>query len=211
MDIEPIKSKKARTIILSILGLLAILIAVMAVMGDFPKEVIPLTPEFDLATICAACFGLACVAGLVCIFVKSIRRPVLITVCVGTVVLLVFACVNFIIEKISYKVAKGKEPVERLCVVSQHSHQHNEWVEEDERGYQTSHESNNWNMAIRFLDNGKEETLSDRNAVTYWELEKGDTCVAYVRTGLFGLQFVTYLKLYTPPLELDDDFERIGD
>ena len=63
----------------------------------------------------------------------------------------------------------------------------------------------------RFLDNGKEEILSEKSAVTYWELEKGDTCVAYVRTGLFGLQFITYMKLYTPPLELDDDFERIGD
>lgn len=204
---EPIKSKKARTALLYMLGLLALLIALMATVGDFPEEVILITPEFDIAGLCALCFMLACVAGFLCIFIKSIRRPVLITVCVGTVVLLIAGCLNFLAEKISYKVAKRKVPVERLCVITNHNHVHHEYVEEDEDGYQTTSSSDNWNMSIRFLDNEHEEVVSERNAIRYWDLEEGDTCYAYVRKGLFGMEFITYMKPKKKPLNLGEEFQ----
>ena len=209
--IEPIRSEKLRTAILSSLGLLAVLVIAMAIVGDYPEEVIVIDPNSELlGTVAAYCFGIACLAGLVSIFAKSIRRPLLIAVCVGTVVFLIFGCANFLFSKISYKVAKNAEPVERLCVVTNHTHNHSEWVEEDDRGYETTHSTDNYTMILRFLDDGHEEMLSDRNAINYWKLEEGDTCVAYVRKGLAGMQFVTYLKRYKAPLQLGDDFERIG-
>lgn len=207
MTLTPIRSRKARTAILSILGILALAITLMAIVGDFPEEVILITPEFDIAGLCALCFMLACVAGFLCIFIKSIRRPVLITVCLGTVVLLTLGCLNFLAEKISYKVAKRRVPVERLCVVTNHKHYHHEYEEEDEDGNLRTSESDNWNMSIRFLDNEHEEVVSERNAIRYWDLEEGDTCYAYVRKGLFDMEFITYMKPKKKPLNLGEEFQ----
>lgn len=220
--LRPVTSKYLRAFLLSLLVLAGVGALGVAIIGGFPKTVVSINPYSDAAaTLFATIFIFLCLAGIVCIFKKSIRRTVLIIACVGGISVLIFACFNLFLERLSYMTAKDKEPVERLCVITYHKHHHSEFVTTTEKEnvfgskYEVEERStvDKYNMYFRFLDDGKEESISGDYPFEYYnQLYEGDTCIAYVREGAFGIYFITNMKCvkrYIKPAEPEEETEEV--
>lgn len=205
-----------RIFLLSLLGLMALSAIAVAIVGGIPSEVVSINLVRDsVSTIFAVGFIILCLLGIVSIFKKSLRYRLIIPLAVLLFTFVILGCVNLFFERASYKVAKDKEPIERLCVITFHNHDHHESTKIEERNgkdVETTTSIDHYNMDFRFLDDGHEESIALEYPFRYFKMfEKGDTCIAYVRTGLFGLQFVTDMKLKdkkSEPVETDEELEE---
>lgn len=159
-----------------LLVLTGVSVLAVALLGSIPETVINMDSLSDsMAMGFAYVFMLLCLVGIFCIFIKSIRRPVLIITCIAGVLLLICTCLNVAVERLSYNSAKNNEAERRTCIVSRHA-EHGDY----------------YDMTLVFPDEGRELTLSETEKYEYYtRLLEGDTCVAYVRTGLFGMHFIT--------------------
>lgn len=205
-----------RIFLLSLLGLMALFAIAVAIIGGIPSEVVSINPVRDsVSTLFAVGFIILCLLGIVSIFKKSLRYRLIIPLAVLLFTFVILGCVNLFFERASYKVAKDKEPIERLCVITFHHHYHNEStkiVEKNGRDIETTTTIDHYNMDFRFLDDGHEESIALEYPFRYFKMfEKGDTCIAYVRTGLFGLQFVTDMKLKAKVSQTDEEADEEAD
>lgn len=202
---NPIFSPVLKKSVIGFLIFLAVCGLGILIMGEFPVNVIRINPIGSaVSSVFATIFIILCVVGIISIFKKSLRGVAVILVSILLLLFLAFACINIFMEKISYRTAKNMEPVERLVVVSDRQYSQQEYRElkkkktilglEDEEWETTTTED--YSITFRFLDDDHEETVSSSGAFGYYKrFRKGDTCVAYVRDGLFGMKFVTEMKL----------------
>ena len=197
--VKPVKNKYLKAFLVFLLVLTGVSVLAVALLGSIPETVINMDSLLDtFATVFAAIFMLLCLVGIFCIFIKSIRRPVMIIACIAGVALLICACLNAAIERLSYNSAKKNDAERRTCIVSQHA----------------EHVSN-YDMTIVFPDDGREVKLSETYKYEYYKrLFEGDTCVAYVRKGLFGMDFITNIecvkrkKMEQQPDSVETDLEQ---
>lgn len=216
--IKPVENKFLKFVLISLLVLAGVGAVGVAVVGGFPKSIVSINPISDaVATLFATIFCILCVVGIVCIFKKSIRRSAFVVTCVAGILLLIFGCFNLLLERISYQTAKNNPPVERLCVITYHKHHHSEYLTIKQRkdlfGNKEDVEEHStvdkYNMSFRFLDDGKEESISGDYPFEYYNLvSEGDTCIAYVRDGAFGIKFITNMKCvrrFVPPVYENED------
>lgn len=177
--VKPVKNKFLKAFLVFLLVLTGVSVLAVALLGSIPKTVINMDSLLDMyATVSATIFMLLCLVGIFCIFIKSIRRPVMIITCIVGVMFLICACLNAAIERLSYNSAKKNDAERRTCIVSQH----------DEHG-------GSYDMTIVFPDDSREVKLSETYKYEYYKrLFEGDTCVAYVRPGLFGMDFITNIE-----------------
>lgn len=216
--IKPVENNFLKFALISLLILAGVGALGVAIVGGFPKSIVSINPISDaMATFFATVFCILCVVGIICIFKKSIRRTALIVTCVAGILLLIFGCFNLFLERISYQTAKNNPPVERMCVITYHKHHHSEYLTIKERedlfGNKEEVEEQStvdkYNMSFRFLDDGKEESISGDYPYEYYNLvSEGDTCIAYVRNGAFGIKFITNIKCvkrFVPPVNEEEN------
>jgi ABC-type transport system involved in multi-copper enzyme maturation permease subunit len=170
-------NKFLKYIIITVLLLTGLGFIGTLLLAEIPDSVICINPFYEsVINFCAYGLMAVCAAGLLSIFVKAIRMPLLVMACVLLLFFLDFACWNSILESVSYKVARGAEPVESPFVIE---------------GKDYTFDS----LAIRFLDGETDDTVSaEVPFVVLHRLHEGDTCVAVVWDGLLGVKFVSKIK-----------------
>ncbi len=185
----PVSFAIIKTLAIGLLVLAAVGALGVAVIPRYPDSVICINPVSDAVfTGFAYAFIALCLAGLLCIFVKPLRLPVGVGTCILGVFLLVAACFNAIFAHGNYIMVKGHEADERPCVITYHMHHRIP-------GTPVKSVTEDYYMEYRYLDDGKKEVIAtDTRPVYYRMLNQGDTCVAYVRNGMLGIRFITYVK-----------------
>ncbi|MCR4920820.1 MAG: hypothetical protein K5945_03810 [Bacteroidaceae bacterium] len=145
------------------------------ILGKLPESAMIINPYYQpVIYFCAYSFAALCMGGLFCIFIKSIRTPLIVLACILLMFFFIFACWNNMLEKISYKVAKRSEPVECPFVI-------------EDKDYSAN------SLYIRFLD--EEGTVpAEVPFPVLSRLNQGDTCVAVVWKGLIGINFISKIK-----------------
>lgn len=155
-------------------------VGILVFVGAPPDNIVSLNSTLHMAAEAMAVItGILCFPGILCIFIKKIRIPLLIIVAVILLSFFAFCCLNIAYERLNYSFAKDKELHQRTCVITAHQHTH------QDDGF-----------AFRFLDNGQEVTLSEnKSAPFYHYVEEGDTCVAYILTGAFGIDYIVDMRV----------------
>ena len=199
-------------------GLVGLLILVGVGVGAFvftpspPDSVVTFDDSGDIiATVAATAMGLCCCPGFLCIFIKKLRFPMLIIVSFILLLFLAAVCLDHAYQNLNYAFSKDKSPVERMCVITEHKHNHSTHIRQDhrtgkdvyghEKEYVTEHEetTDQYVMKFRFIDNGRvgsEHTVSrDVPFEFYNRVYEGDTCVAYILTGALGLDYVEDMRV----------------
>ena len=194
-----------RVLVIILLALLGVSVVGIAIIGGLPDTIVRINPIGKaISSLFATAFIFLALIGVVSIFRKSLRKKLFFSAAVLAVLLLISGCFNLFMERLSYKTAKEKQPVERLCVITNNKHYHHEYIEKkikkSSSGFEYEEEQektiDNHNFDFRFLDDGTEGSIATKYAVSYMkQFNEGDTCVAYVRDGLFGIQFVTNMRL----------------
>ena len=176
--VKPVQNTFLKAFLVFLLVLTGASVLAVALLGSIPETVINLDSMLDTIAVTFAYISMVlCLAGVFCIFIKSIRRPVMIIACIAGALLLICCCLNVAVERLSYNSAKKHNAQRRTCIVT--------------RRFMYS----SYDMTIVFPDDGKEVELSETYEYDYYRrLLEGDTCVAYVRTGLFGMDFVTNIE-----------------
>ena len=170
-------------------ALLVFLLVVVASVGIFifvgfvggpPDDIVSLNSALDtMAEVMAVIVGVLCCPGILCIFIEKLRIPMIIITAVVLLSFLAFCCLNAIYERLNYSLAKDGELQQRLCVIET-----------------TTPESDDYDFALRFLDNGQEVTLSQDVTVPFSNyVEEGDTCVAYILEGAFGIDYIVDMRV----------------
>lgn len=202
---NPIFSPVLKKSVIGFLIFLAVCGLGILIMDEFPVNVIRINPIGSaVSSVFATIFIILCLVGIVSIFKKSLRGGLVLVGGALLLLLLLAACLNLFVEKISYRTAKNMEPVERLVVVSDRQYSQQEIKElkkkKDFFGYEEevieTKTREDYSVTFRFLDDDHEESVSNSKAFGYYkQFRKGDTCVAYVRDGSFGIKFITDIKL----------------
>lgn len=164
-----------------------------------------------IATVAAVACGICCCPGFLCIFIKKLRFPMLIIVSFILLLFLTATCLDHAFKNLNYVFSSDKTPVERPCVITYHKHNQSTHIREDRRTgkdvfghnkeYVTEHEETTdlYEVKFRFLDdgeNGTEHVISrDAPFEFYNRVFEGDTCIAYVLTGAFGLDYVNDMRV----------------
>ena len=205
---RPTKNKYLKFLLGTLLVLTGIGVLAIAFLGGAPDTVMCINPMNDfIPTFFAYLTMLLILPGLVCIFVKSIRRPLLIITCIVLITFFIMAMFNAAINKIAYNFAKGKEAVERPCVITFHKGHHDKAVA-DER----MEDINTYILVLHYLDTEADEVISQNDPIkNYNNLYEGDTCVAYVKDGILGIKFVTNIKCVKHKTQVVNDEESDGD
>ncbi len=170
-------NKFLKYILITVLVLTGLGFMGVIVLAEIPDSVILINPFYEgVIKCCAYGFTALCAAGLLSIFVKAIRMPLLVLTGVLLLFFLDFVCWNSILESVSYKVARGGEPVESPFVIE---------------GKDYTFDS----LIIRFLDGETDETVSAKVPfLVLYRLHEGDSCVAVSWDGLLGVKFVSKIK-----------------
>ena len=206
--IRPTKSIFLRFIIGTLLILTAIGALGVAFFGSTPDEVACVNPmNNSIPTFFAYCTMLLFLPGLVCIFVKSIRRPLLIITCIVLILFLIMVMFNAALNGIAYHFAKDKKAEERPCVITFHKGHHDKSVADDRM-----EGVDDYILDFRYLDNQEEDEIAQSIPLKYYNnLYEGDTCVAYVKEGILGIKFVTDIKCVKRKRQAVDDEDSKDD
>lgn len=164
-----------------------------------------------ISTVAAVACGICCCPGFLCIFIKKLRFPMIIIVSFILLLFLAATCLEHACMNLNYALSRDKSPVERLCVITHHKHNQSTHIRQDshtgkdlfghEKEYVTEHEetTDNYEMKFRFLDEGEnasEHSISrDAPFEFYNRVYEGDTCIAYVLTGAFGIDYVNDMRV----------------
>lgn len=205
MDIKELDNGLLKTSLIVLLCIVGFSVACLVFSPQPPNTIVSLNDSSDIiATVAATACGLLCCPGFLCIFIKKLRFPMLI---IASFVLLLFlsaCCINGAYEALNYSLAKDKTPKERLCVITYHKENHSTFTHvEDKEGVfgntykkETTEEVNKYMMSFRFLDDGTEHSLSKDEPFHFYEkVYEGDTCVAYILTGAFGMDYVIDMRV----------------
>lgn len=200
----------------SLVGLLIVLgvsVGIFVFTPSPPDSVVMLdsTSGDIIATVAAVACGICCCPGFLCIFIKKLRFPMLIIVSFILLLFLAAVCLDHAYKNLNYAFSQDKSPVERLCVITHHKHNRSTHIREDRRTgkdvfgnnkeYVTEHEetTDEYVVKFRFLDEGKNATehviSQDSPFEFYNRVYEGDTCIAYVLTGAFGIDYVNDMRV----------------
>lgn len=164
-------------LIIAVLVLTGIGVLGAVCIGGPPESAMSINPYADnVSYFLAYCCVALCFAGLFCIFIKSLRMPLVVIVCGLLLFFFDFTCWNVIFEGISYRVARRGTPVDCPFVI-------------EEKDYTVN------SLMIRFLDGKADDTVpADVPFTVFHRLNEGDTCVAVVWDGVLGIKFISKIK-----------------
>ena len=210
IDIENVVDGPLKKYLVGLLILVGVSVGIFVFTPAPPDSVVSLSHAGDtIATIAATACGLLCCPGILCIFIKKWRFPLLIILSFVLLLFLSAVCIQHAYENLNYAFSKDKTPVERLCVITHHKHNHSTHIRQDHRTgkdvfgneteYVTEHEetTDQYVLKFRFLDGGKSELTISRDApfAFYNRVYEGDTCVAYILTGALGIDYVQDMRV----------------
>ncbi len=207
MDIERIVEGSLKNWLVGLLIVLGVSVAAFVFTPAPPDSIVTLDDAGDtIATIAGTICGILCCPGLLCIFIKKWRFPMVIIASFVLLLFLAAVCLDHAYNNLNYALAKDKTPVERPCVITHHNHNVSTSVHRDsrvgkdvfgnEKEYVTEHTetTDKYEVRFRFLDEGEhatEHTIShDTPYAFYNRVYQGDTCVAYILTGALGRDYV---------------------
>lgn len=200
----------------SLVGLLIVLgvsVGIFVFTPSPPDSVVMLdsTSGDIIATVAAVACGICCCPGFLCIFIKKLRFPMLIIVSFILLLFLAAVCLDHAYKNLNYAFSQDKSPVERLCVITHHKHNRSTHIREDRRTgkdvfgnnkeYVTEHEETTDEYVVRFRfldegDNATEHVISQDSPFEFYNrVFEGDTCIAYVLTGAFGIDYVNDMRV----------------
>ena len=164
-----------------------------------------------IATVAAVACGICCCPGFLCIFIKKLRFPMLIIVSFILLLFLAATCLEHAYMNLNYAFSSDKTPVERLCAITYHKHNRSTQTHRDsrmgkdvfgnEKEYVTEHEetTDTYVVKFHFLDEGENATehviSQDSPFEFYNRVFEGDTCIAYILTGAFGIDYVNDMRV----------------
>lgn len=210
MDIERIVEGPLKTWLVGLLIVVGVSVGIFVFTPSPPDSVVSLSDAGDaIATIAATACGILCCPGLLCIFIKKMRFPMLIIVSFVLLLFLSAVCLDHAYNNLNYVFSKDKSPVERPCVITHHKHNKVMSTHQDhrtgkdvfgnEKEYVTerTETTDQYELKFRFLDGDQRElTISrDNPFVFYNRVYEGDTCVAYILTGALGIDYVQDMRV----------------
>lgn len=207
MDIERIVEGPLKNWLVGLLIVLGVSVALFVFTPAPPDSVVTLDDTGDtIATIAATICGILCCPGLLCIFIKKLRFPMVIILAFVLLLFLAAVCIDHAYNNLNYALSKDKNPVERLCVITFHQHNKTTRTRQDHRTgkdvfgneeeYVTEYTetTDEYKMQFRFLDEGgnaTEHTISRSEPFAFYNrVYQGDTCIAYILTGALGRDYV---------------------
>lgn len=210
MDIERIVEGPLKSWLVGLLILVGVSVGIFVFTPSPPDSVVTLDNTGDvIATVTGTICGILCCPGLLCIFIKKWRFPMLI---IASFVLLLFlsaVCIDHAYNNLNYVFSKDKEPVARPCVITHHKHNKVTSTHQDhrtgkdvfgnEKEYVTEHTetTDQYELKFRFLDGNKSEHTISRDVpfAFYQRVYEGDTCVVYILTGALGRDYVADMRV----------------
>lgn len=205
MQIEVLSDGLLKKSLVGLLILVGVSVGALVFTPSPPDSVVSLNNAGDvIATVAATACGLLCCPGLLCIFIKKWRFPMLIIIAFVLLLFLSAVCIDHAYENLNYAFSKDKSPVERPCVITHHKHNQSTHIRQehhtgktifgDEKEYVTEYEeaSDKYELKFRFLDGDRQELTISRDTPFefYNRVYEGDTCVAYILTGALGIDYV---------------------
>lgn len=207
MDIERIVEGPLKNWLVGLLIVLGVSVALFVFTPAPPDSVVTLDGTGDtIATIAATICGILCCPGLLCIFIKKLRFPMVIILAFVLLLFLAAVCIDHAYNNLNYALSKDKNPVERLCVITHHAHNQTTRTNQthrtgkdvfgNENEYVTEHTetADTYEMKFRFLDGGvagSEHAISRSEPYAFYNrVYQGDTCIAYILTGALGRDYV---------------------
>ena len=207
MDIERIVEGPLRKWLVGLLIVVGVSVGLLVFTPSPPDSVLTLDDTGDtIATIAATICGILCCPGLLCIFIKKLRFPMVIILAFVLLLFLAGVCIDNAYNNLNYALTKDKTAVERPCVITFHQHnkttrRHKDYrtgedVFGNEKEYVTEHTetTDEYKMQFRFLDEGEnatEHTISRSEPFAFYNrVYQGDTCIAYILTGALGRDYV---------------------
>lgn len=200
--------EKVRPFLVALLITVGVSVGIFVFVGAAPDSIVSINPAGDtIATVAGVLTGMLCCPGIICIFVKKIRLYVIIALAFVLLLFLSAVCLNGAYERLNYTMSKDTDPVKRMVVITHHNHHHNEWVSTETRTkkgilgdreveYEEHHEVDKYEMTFRFLDNGKEISISKEEPYAFYnKVAEGDTCIAYILKGALGLDYVADMRV----------------
>ena len=213
MEIQELSDGLLKKSLVGLLIVLGVSVGCFVFTPSPPDSVVMLdnTSGDTIATVAAVAMGLCCCPGFLCIFIKKLRFPMLIIVSFILLLFLAAVCIDHAYMNLNYAFSKDKSPVERPCVITHHRHNRSTHIRQehhtgktlfgDKKEYVTEHEetTDEYVLKFRFLDEGKKATehvISRDNAFEFYNrVYEGDTCIAYVLTGAFGIDYVADMRV----------------
>ena len=210
MDIERIVEGPLKNWLVGLLIVVGVSVGIFVFTPSPPDSVVSLSDAGDtIATIAATACGILCCPGLLCIFIKKWRFPLLIIVSFVLLLFLSAVCIDHAYNNLNYAFSKDKSPVERPCVITHHKHNKVTRTHQDhrtgkdvfgnEKEYVTerTETTDQYELKFRFLDGDQKElTISRDNPFEFYNrVYEGDTCVAYILTGALGIDYVQDMRV----------------
>ena len=210
MQLEVLSDGLLKKSLVGLLILVGVSVGALVFTPSPPDSVVSLNNAGDvIATVAATACGLLCCPGLLCIFIKKWRFPMLIITAFVLLLFLSAVCIDHAYENLNYAFSKDKTPVERPCVITHHKHNHSTNIREErhtgkdvfgnEKEYVTGYEetTDKYELKFRFLDGNKQELSISRDTPFgfYKRVYEGDTCVAYILTGALGIDYVQDMRV----------------
>jgi len=160
----------------SLLVLTGIAVAGVVFTSDLPYGVVPLNKVGDvIVTVAATGTMLMIIPGLLCIFVKSLRFPMVIIVSFWLLLFFALTCINVFVERVGLRMCRDKEAEPVVSVVTSHTYQ---------------------DMTLVLLDTDTGYDISSSEHHNYLvRVQEGDTCVAKVVSSGIGLRYLVGLKV----------------
>lgn len=205
MEIKELPDGCLKRSLVGLLILVGVSVGILVFTPQPPQTIVSFNETSDtIATVAAVACGLLCCPGILCIFIKKLRFPTLIALSFVLLLFLSFSCINAAYENLNYTLAKDKTPKERLCVITHHKENHTSFTQVQDKkdvfgnDYQTetTTDVDKYSMSFCFLDDGTEKTLTkDAPFHFYRKVAEGDTCIAYILTGAFGMDYVVDMRV----------------
>lgn len=210
IDIERIVEGPLKTWLVGLLIVVGVSVGIFVFTPSPPDSVVSLSDAGDtIATIAATACGILCCPGLLCIFIKKWRFPLLIIVSFVLLLFLSAVCIDHAYNNLNYAFSKDKSPVERPCIITHHKHNKVTSTHQDhrtgkdvfgnEKEYVTerTETTDQYELRFRFLDGDQKElAISRDNPFEFYNrVYEGDTCVAYILTGALGIDYVQDMRV----------------
>jgi hypothetical protein len=179
-----------------ILGLMLFTFVCCILLFFLPRvsNVLVINPARTAIKYFAMCLAIFAVAGIMCIFIESMRIPVLVALGIYFMVFLIYCAVYNGYEGIDYSRHKNAASFDRSCVITKHkvegANAHLDMFNKGEEYPNTT-----FYMDIKFHDDGKEYSFSETNEMLLFFncVELGDTATAQVINGTLGIQYICSL------------------
>lgn len=141
------------------------------------------------------CLGLFAIAGLLCIFLKSIRLHVLVALSVYLILFLDFGVLVKIYEGIDFSTHKNAAAIATQCIITKHKVEgpaSNDAMYFSDGNYQGS----TFYMNLKFIDDDYEYEFSetDKMLLFFNLVNDGDTATADVIKGSLGIKYISDLQ-----------------